>query len=497
MIPDAPSYDSAVALMIAVAQAQPVPGPNGLLVRRDVSEGSPDLALFRAFAAALAPLGTRQDAIVASLDVATATGIYLERLLAPNGVKRLPAEPASAAFLIAGSSATIPVGFTVPVYDQVTGQLITTFVTTQAYTLPFGGPAVWILAIDTVDLVAYPTRATAGNIPANSDVRLGTFISGVTGISNPPAAQPNAPTLTIPTLGAATRSYAIVGLGVTGTTTPSAWTTTMSAPNPVTGSQPVTLVWTPGTDGASTLPVAYAVLVSLDSGVTAGLLGTTTATTYTDTGAATTPYTLPLTNTSNSGVGGVNEESDDSLRMRGPLQTATRNGSTLVAIAGAVRGVDGVKAAYATNSLTPGIVDVAVVAASYPLTTAQQAAVQTAIDVTVAGGAQWVTLYIAPTPLTVSYMALAAPTVTSTDALKPAMATAVQAYTQTLAPGDPVRWSRVVAALMSVPGVLSVTSISLTAGGVTITNGDIVGATNTLYVVTTPAAVTGALTATS
>lgn len=501
MVDAAPDYSTLLSDTQAAMEATAVVTANGTTVPLDQSPGSYNLGLAVAIALNMVALYRRQDQLQAALDYLQATGADLDRLVAP-WVTRNPATAATVAVLAtrqAGQTGAlaIPVGYEVYA-DNPQGGASIAFSALQgasepagvALTLTAGVQAAWFLA----QAEAPDFLGVIGNVPAGAITQPGSSLPGLLSVGNPPAQQSGAPTATVVgTAGTAVRLYRVVGNGATGTTLPSDAATLTTAPDTLSGTNYVHLDWTPTADGASTPgaltapPVSYGVLVSLDSGTTWLLLTTTTATTYDDQGSATpTGYTLPTLDTSNQGQGGAEEEDDGALRTRAEEAWSADDAATESAVETAVLAVDGV-ADVLVQDYGAGAAMAYVLTTAYPPAATVEAAVIAAIQANKAAGIAFPTpgviqpTFIQPATVDVAYTVLPTGTVADTTALEAALALAINAPLADLGIGDPVRYSVILAAMMAVPGVAAVSTLTLTAAGVAYTGADVPGSPLVVY----------------
>ena len=468
-VPIAPSYADIQADGLAALQATAVTTVQGQRVPLDTEAGSLTLAESTAIALVLSAFYRRQDLVQDAVSLDSAQGDDLDRLVALIGVQRVPAAQAQIPYLFWRNTATpaainIPVGLRVLAPD-VTGQPAIGALTTQAPGLlpgvagviPASGQGGW----------AYATAETAGalgNVGNSAQAVLGSPLAGVDTASNPKAGQPGAPTASIVgTAGTTTLHYCIVGRGYTGFTLPGAITTVTTANATLSTGNAVALSWTYGTDGGAVPPAGFDVLKQV-AGQWQAIATAVPAQSFADTGQTPMAYSLPATDTSNRGVGGVDQESDEALRVRAPGALARAAVSTKAAIEGAVEALPNVRLAICTDT-GAGTCSVQYVATQYPFSTTQTAAVVAAIAATKAAGIQATPLPLAPTQIDVTYAVQVQASVSPATSLAGAIQTAVAAYFGTLSPGDPVRFSAVIGAIMAVPGVRAVTNLLLQPEG--------------------------------
>lgn len=509
-VASAPAYADILAQTISAMQSATILTEDGQTVLLDMSPGSYNLALATAIAVNIFALYQRQSDIQAALDPTQATGDDLDRLEALIGAERKPATAASKPVIVGRSQVSstqvqVPVGWT---FIVQTSQGNVVYVAAQGANEPPGVA----LTVQPGNQYGYvfgdaqapdPTTGdagwlgTIGNTPTGLTAQFGSPIAGLDTILNVPVGTPTVPTATIVgTAGSASRQYRLVGHGATGTTLPGPVVAVSNAPNAPSTSNYVSLSWTFGTDGGAVQPVSYDVLVSVDGGTTwlllANVAGTGGTTTYNDQGATATAYSggLPVQDTSNWGVGGVETESDAAFRLRAPTTIAADGGGTAAAIAAAVEAVDGVVAAYVTDA-GAGVATVSVITAATPPSAGTVTAINAAIQVTKAGG---VTIgdatIVAPTPVAVSYT-IALTSSSTAAGVEASIAVALGPVFSGLGLGDPVRFSAVISALMAVPGVAAVTALSLTPqGGDTYSGADVPGNALGVYTLGTISAAT-------
>ena len=397
------------------------------------------------------------------------------------------------------STQTVPTNLTVYGKDS-TGAYTIPFVTQQdptasagvAGTKPPGVAGAWVI-----------TKAV--NAGSNANLPAGSFGPGSLGgslpwadyVANPPVSSPNAPTLSGAgsTGGSTTYQYQVVALGVpvngvSGVTLPSATGQTTTGLATLTSSNKITVSWTmPGSGDSATTGAAqgFAVL-KWNSGHSAWeLLGMTASGVFSldDTGQATTTYPTPLANTTNRGVGGVDQESNDDIRTNAPLALKKEAKGTPDSIVLAAQGVSGVQSAYlqdaGENGQAAGTVTVFFVPTAPPATPDLTAAVQAEVDGAVAGGIIGTASPLTLTTVNVTYSIAVAGGVSGSSVV-PQIANALAAYFAGLGLGDPVRYSQIVAAIATTPNVAGLTApLQLTLGSTTYTSQDVPGTPATLY----------------
>lgn len=493
MVATAPTYSTILATTVAAMQATAVQSVGGQSVLLDMAPGSHNLALATAVAVNVAALFARQDAVQAAVLIASAAGTDLDNLVALLGVTRNAAVAATKPVLIgrqqvAQTAIQVLVGWP---FSIQTAQGPVQYTATQgqseppgvALTVQAGSQYGWLYGQAVTPGVGQSGPSYAGvigNTPTNLPAQFGQPLVGLDTLLNPPAGVPSVPSATVGgTPGSSTRYYRLVGHGATGTTLPGPVLTVSNAANPPSNTNNVALSWTFGTDGGAVQPVSYDVLVSTDS-VTWGLLANTTGTTYTDTGLATTPYTLPLSDTSNWGTGGADAESDAALRQRAPTEVAAKSGGTAVGVAAAVAQVAGVASAVGIDS-SPGSGTVNVVTTAYPPAASVTAGITTAVAQSKALGAQITASVIVPTAVNVTYSIVVSGTVADPTTLYSPVESAITTYLAGLALGAPVHFSAVISAMMAVSGVVAVAALTLNANGTNYTGSDVPGSPLVVY----------------
>jgi len=495
-----PSYDSIVASLTDALVRGVSVTVNGAPVLVNVSQGTVNLTLIQLIALVADALYGKLQLTDQGLRLRTATGSDLEDLIALLGVVRAVGLLASVPVkmsrrTVTGSAVIIPVGIRVLARDS-TGALSIVFLTLQSPLMPLGQAGTiaggsadgWVFATAVV-------AGSAGNIAAGQIIQLGDPIVGVDTASNPGVGTPGAPSVT-PTLGASTTyQYQVVANGVTGQTLPSALGQTTTGPGVLDGAHYNDLAWTAVSDAAS-----YVILrnIGIPSVPTWAYLATTSALTYRDNGAALpdATYAVPASNTTNAGSGGADAEGDIPLRQRAPQALAVAARATRDAVVGAVAAISGVARVFAIDAVVGGTPPPGSFQLRYTTTSGAalsvggQAFLLTEVARVKGLGIAPDIARLIPVPVAIAYAVSKAPGVADGSTLVPPINAAITAYMNTLSLTAPVRFSQVVAAILSVPGAAAVTALTMTpqAGG-TYTFADVPYYIGTLYGV-------GALTAT-
>jgi len=488
----APSYADILAVTIAAMQSVAVTTVAGTTVLLDMSPGSYNLALAVAVAANVAALYQRQSDVQVALDFTQNSGADLDRSVALLGVEREGAVQATKPLLVgrsqvSSSAVQVPVNWR---FSVQTASGPVDYLAQQgqgeppdvALTVPGGSTQGWVVLL--ADATDPASVGVAGNTPTNLPASFGAAIPGLDTIANPPAGVPTLPTYTITgATGSSVRYYRAVGNGVTGKTLPGPVLTVSNAHATLDSTHHVDLTFGYGTDGGAVQPVSYDVLVSTDN-ATWFLLGTViatgAATTFSDTGQVTQSYVLPVSDSSNWGVGGANEESDQALRDRAPNTIAARSAATGTAVGAAVANVAGVASAYGVD-ISPGVGQVQIVTVASPPSSVTTAAVSTAIAVTKALGAQISADYITPTLVNVTYTIIAQSNVADPTTLYTPIQVAISTYMAGLALGAAAYVSNVIQSMMSVLGVQAVQSLTLTVGVTNYTSGAVPATPGVVY----------------
>ena len=495
-----PAYDALVAQLVALAQSKLQVSVGGVLGQPDLTEGSDILTQIESqaflqdfFNAALAQFYTDHD-------FDQATGAALANLLAPRGLRPLPACYAivpvlcsrNAASATLGQPVVIPpaipatpttagqTGYRFLAADQ-TGALTIAFQAMQnpylpvgqAGVIPAGASATWVLAVAEV-------AGNAGNVAAGAIRGIGSAVlAGLDTVSNPPVSSTAAPTIAQSgTPGAATNQYAVVARGQQGRALMSAAGTTTTAPAVLTAINFNSVSWQP-VDNAS----GYDVLTLVGaSWMLLGAVGQST-TSLNDTGQTPQAYSVPLAADANAGAGGTDAESDTAFRARA-LATATAGGGggggSDGALVTAALGIAGVTAAFVVDNPTAGTCTLSYVAQPnpFPPLLAQQLGGQ--VDQAAAAGAVTTVQQLTPTPVAVAYTYV--PTRAAPATVIANLNAVVTAYFGTLAPGSAVRDSALAAAMQAVTGVDHIVSRTYTVtGGGVYTNADVAGQSGILY----------------
>ncbi len=507
-----PAYDALVAQLVALAQSKVQVSVGGVLGQPDLTEGSDILTQIESqafladfFNAALAQFYTDHD-------FDQAIGAALANLLAPRGLRPLPAGYAIAPVLCGrntqsptlGQPVVIPAA--IPATPTTAGQAGYRFLAadqTGAYTIAFqamqnpylpagqagvipaGASATWVLALAEV-------AGAAGNVAAGAIRGIGSAVlAGLDTVSNPPVSSTAAPVIGQGgTPGAATNQYAVVARGQQGRALMSAAGTTTTAPAVLTAVNDNTVTWQP-VDNAS----GYDVLTLVGaSWMLLGAVGQST-TSLNDTGQTPQAYSVPLVADANAGAGGTDAESDTAFRARA-LATATAGGGgggSDGALVAAALGIAGVTAAFVVDNPTAGTCALSYVAQPnpFPPLLAQQLGAQ--VDQAAAAGAMTTVQQLTPTPVAVAYTYV--PTRNAPATTISNVNAAIAAYFGTLAPGQAVRDSTLAAAMVAAGGSgldhLGNRVYTVTGGG-TFTNTDAPGQAGLLFAIGPITVTTGA-----
>lgn len=495
-----PTYDNLVSQLVALAQAKPQVSVGGVPGQPDLTEGSDILTQIESQAFLADFFNAALAQFYVDHDFDQATGAALANLLAPRGLRPVPAGYAIAPVLCGRNAASATLGQPVVIpaalpatpttagqtgyrflaVDQ-TGALTIAFQAMQnpylpvgqAGVIPAGASATWVLALAEV-------AGSAGNVAAGAIRGIGSAVlAGLDTVSNPPVSSTAAPTIGQGgTPGAATNQYAVVARGQQGRALMSAAGTTTTAPAVLTAVNYNAVTWQP-VDNAS----GYDVLTLV--GASWMLLGAVaqSTTSLNDTGQTPQAYALPTINDANAGAGGTDAESDTAFRAR-TLATATAGGGggggSDGALVTAALGIAGVTAAFVVDNPTAGTCTLSYVAQPnpFPPLLAQQLGAQ--VDQAAAAGAVTTCQQLTPTPVAVAYTYV--PTRNAPATVIANLNAVVTAYLGTLAPGQAVRDSALAAAMQAVPGVDHIVSRTYTVtGGGVYTNADVVGQSGILY----------------
>lgn len=495
-----PSYDQIVASLTDALVRGVSVSVNGTPVLVNVSQGTVNLTLIQLIALIADALYGKLQLTDQGLRLRTATGSDLDDLVALLGVLRAVGLLASVPVkmsrrTVTGNAVIIPVAIRVLARDS-TGTPSIVFLTMQSPLLPLGQAGT--IAGGSADgwvFVQAVVAGSAGNIAAGQIIQLGDPIVGVDTASNPGVGTPGAPSVT-PTLGASTTyQYQVVANGVTGQTLPSALGQTAVGAGVLDSTHYNDLAWTAVPDAAS-----YDILrnIGIVSVPTWAYLATTAGLTYRDNGTAlpTATYAVPASNTTNAGSGGADAEGDIPLRQRAPQALAVAARATLAAVQAAVQAISGVARVFIVDAVAggtpaPGSFQLRYTTTSgTPLSAGGQAFLQNTVATVKGAGITPDIARLIPVPVAVAYAVNKAPGVADGSTLVPPINAAITAYMNTLALSAPVRFSQVVAAILSVPGAAAVTALTMTPqAGSTYSFADVPYTVGTLYGV-------GALTAT-
>jgi len=507
-------YDDILEWLLALAQTRLTVSYNGLVIPPDTSVGSD----IRTFCEQVALVGdalfARQSAIEDALDLMTAGGADLERLVALV-TDRIPGAHAIWAVKVsrrAASGSAVPVAAGKQVYarDRTGNPTISGHTLADPLLSTVGQQVAAIIPANqtwSYGLAQADVAGVAGNIAPGQLASAGDLLPGVDTIGNPPLTPPGAPAVSIPAgqgAGTVVYQYQLVARGVTGATTPGPIGQTAQGPPTLSPVMRVTISYNPTGDGSGEPAAAVDVLkvVPIPGGTSAApqvaLLGTIVppAVSLDDTGQATTTYALPTQNTANAGVGGLDPEPDDSdgtrlgLRQRAPTVLAQSNTGTEASVVGAVAAVPGVLRAYGVDAqLTPlagmpgpGQALVQVVTAATPPPPDVVDAINAAVAHAHAFGIVVSIALLTPVPLIVSYTFAPVASAPQPVLLIGPIDAAIAAYLGTLGPGDAARWSLIGQAISSVSGVYAVTTVGIAvAGGGGVTNADLPGQVGVVY----------------
>jgi len=440
----------------------------GQRIPPDLSEGSPLLALARRAAAiedALYGLAEKMDA---ATRLSSAQGQDLADIGYPEGITPIPGLAAAWPVKygrVVGTTGAVPLPALAAVRapNPVAGGTLLAHLQQDpaqpsgvAGVLPAGANSVWIFApSDTV--------GAAGNI-ASGQINGGDPISGVQLLGNPQTADPVAPTLTVMgTAGTTTVSYRMVVHGITGTTLPGLIATITNAPTTFGVGSGVHVTW--ATPDDSTMVD----ILKLVGGVWMGLVVNTSQGFIDDTGQAPFAYgPLPTLNTTQRATGGVDDESDTSLRARIPTAPAARGSATLASIMTKVAAVPGVARVFGQD-LTPsnGYVTIRVVPQAPPFTLQQRASVQNVIDTNRAGGVTGILIEQPLTPVDVAYTVQTPAGTFTPSYLVPGINAAITAYLAGLPLAGQVLYTGLVAAISGAvaPLVVTISALTMTVSG--------------------------------
>jgi uncharacterized phage protein gp47/JayE len=482
----APSFDQIKNAAVAEMTARLYTTVAGTRLVPDFGEGSVLLTLSEVIALVLDSFYGQLLAADATLRLGTATGTDLESLVALLGVERnlgsfalVPVKFTRAT--VDGSTITIPTGKRVLARDQL-GNTTLAFVTVQGAGLALGvAGTIAGGAADGWAWVQATEAGRAGNISAGQIALLGDPISGVDFVSNPQVTTPLAPTVVSNAGSGTTYRYALAAHGVGGQTPVGARTTVSGGVSPNN-----TISWTAIIDAASidvlvdSTPLATTPSWQLLQNV-AG-----TATSVVDSGQGRSgAYSAASINTTNTGSGGVEEEEDDDLRARAPQVLYVSAKSTSLAVQDAVLAVPGVSRVFVRDAgqdgLAAGNARLYVQGDSSPLSATVISAVNSAITATKAAGITITWSEAVPSPVTVTYTAVSDGSVSPASSLAAPIATALQAYFDTLVVGNGVALSGVMSAIQNVPAIVSVTSVTMVALGTTYNNASVPGQTGVLF----------------
>ncbi len=504
-------YDDILEWLLALAHTRLTVVYNGLVIPPDVSVGSD----IRTFCEVVALVGdalfARQSAIEDALDLMTAGGADLERLVALV-TDRIPGAPSMWAVKFGrrvASASAVPVAAGKQVYARDrTGNP-----TVSGHTLAdprLSTPGQQLAAVIPANqtfsygLAQADVAGVAGNITPGQLAIAGDLLPGVDTIGNPPIAPPGAPAVSVPAgqaAGTAVYQYQLVARGVTGATTPGPIGQTAQGPATLSPMTRVTISSNPTGDGSGEPAAAIDVLKIVGGATSAppfALLGTIVppAISLDDTGQATTAYAISLQNTANAGVGGLDPEPDDSdgtrlgLRQRAPTVLAQSNTGTQAAVVGKVAAVPGVLRAYGVDAQLnpptgmpgPGQALVQVVTAATPPPPDVVNAINAAIGATHGFGIIVSVVLLTPVPLVVSYTFAPLASVPQPVLLIGPIDAAIATYLGSLGPGDAARWSLISQAISSVTGVYAVTTVGIAIpGGASVTNADLAGQAGVVY----------------
>ncbi len=504
-------YDDILQWLLALAQTRLTASYNGLTIPPDVSVGS-DIRTFCEFVALLGDaLFARQSAIEDALDLMTAGGADLERLVALV-TDRIPGAPSIWAVKFsrrAASASAVPVAAGKQVYarDRTGNPTVSAHTIADARLSTPGQQLAAIIPANqtcSYGLAQADVAGAAGNIAPGQLASAGDLLPGVDTIGNPPITPPGAPAVTIPAgqaEGLTLYQYQLVARGATGATTPGPIGRTTQGPSTVSLVTRVTISYNPTGDGSGE-PAAAVDVLKVVGGTAAApqvaLLGTIVppAVSLDDTGQATTVYALPAQNMANAGVGGLDPEPDDSdgtrlgLRQRAPTVLAQSNTGTQASVVGSVAAVPGVLRAYGVDAQLnppvglpgPGQALVQAVTAAAPPPADVVDAINAAIANTHGFGIVVSVALLTPLPLIVSYTFAPLASVPQPVLLIGPIDAAIAAYLSTLGPGDAARWSLISQAISSVSGVYAVTTVGIAvSGGLSVTNADLQGQTGVVY----------------
>ena len=493
-----PAYDALVSQLVALAQSKAQVSVGGVAGQPDLTEGSDILTQIESQAFLADFFNAALAQFYVDHDFDQALGAALANLLAPRGLRPLPAGYAIAPVLCGRNAQSATLGqpivipAAIPATATTAGQTGYRFLAadqTGAYTIAFqamqnpylpvgqagvipaGASATWVLALAEV-------AGSAGNVAAGAIRGIGSAVlAGLDTVSNPPVSSTAAPTIGQGgTPGAATNQYAVVARGQQGRALMSAAGTTTTAPAVLTAINFNSVSWQP-VDNAS----GYDVLTLVGaSWMLLGAVGQST-TSLNDTGQTPQAYSVPLVADANAGAGGTDAESDTAFRARA-LANATvgGGGGSDGALVAAALGIAGVTAAFVVDNPTAGTCTLSYVAQPnpFPPLLAQQLGVQ--VDQAAAAGAMTTVQQLMPTPVAVAYTYVPtrnapATTISNVNAV-------IAAYFGTLAPGQAVRDSALAAAMQAVVGVDHVVSRTYTVtGGGVYTNADTAGQSGILY----------------
>lgn len=467
MPPETPDFATDLAVTTADLSSSVQISVGGTRVPIDLSAGSVFLAFCRNVCLIGQALYGLVNQTAINLTFATATGTFLDAIVALLGLLRIPATYGITPVKVL--CATPPVA---PLAIPVGAQFVATDAS-GAPTLflsaaqdptqpigtsgvaPIGSTGVWIYAQAT-------TAGTAGNLTANRVVQLATQIAGFSGAANPPVATPGAPTGVVGgTPGSTTYRYVLVAHGVTGITVPSAVLIVSTGNATLSGGNNIALTWAAVPDAMS-----YDVVRSAD-GISWFLVTTQAITTYTDvtpTSALTTIYPLPLTNTTNSGYGGVEQESDARLRTRAQNALLVQAAATRTAIADTLLAIPGVAQVFLSVP-APGTLLAQIVGTTMPLSAAIQAAIADALDTETALGIVPSWLPLVSTPVDVAFIVTARADISPPSSLVTPVEAAITAYFLGLAIGAAVSYAGVISSMGTVSGVATVNSLVFSVGG--------------------------------
>ena len=422
------------------------------------------------------------------LRVATAAGQNLIDLFAITGQEPLPGDYAVipvflGRYTAAGSpEVDIPADSTIFIGLDSSGNATLEFTALQstalgpglAGSIPADSAGAWVLA-------KASDVGTAYNLAANQIVLLSTDtnLSGVDFVGNPPVLPTDAPTVVqVGTPGTTSYTYLIVPLGIQGTSTASPPTTTTTGAATLNGTNYNHITW----DDVQYENGFYVIKAAGSSYVLQAQVGPG-VTFYDDKGAAPlqTGYVLPITNTSNTGMGGINAEDDNDFRDRAPNAIFDNATSTAPNIVSELQKVAGVVRAFETDT-TDGRFTIQVLPSITPIPADVQTAIDESITLNKAAGARYSWSAVTTDQVDVAYQYAVQAGVNASDLVSP-IDTAIETYFSGLNPGDPVRWSQIAAAISSVSGVAAVNTVSSTiVGGATYTLADVPSASGILYV---------------